>query len=262
MFIGHFAVALAAKRAAPRVSLGVLFAACQLPDLVWPVLLLLGWERVHVAPGATAFTPLEFVHYPVTHSLLATLGWSLLAGGAYALWRRDRRGGAVVGLLVLSHWILDWVTHRPDLPLYPGGAEVGLGLWHSVAGTLAVEGALFTAGLAVYLATVRPRGVAGWAAFGGLVALLLGIYLGGVGAPPPPDVRTLAWLAMALWIIPPWAAWVDRGGAGRGGASASSPALRPEAAGAHGGGGAGGGAWRRRATRPPGPAPPRPGTGR
>lgn len=210
MFIGHFAVALAAKRAVPRTSLGVLFAACQLPDLVWPVLLLVGAERVRIAPGATAFNPLEFTHYPITHSLLATLGWSALAAVLYGLWRRDRTGAAVVGLLVASHWVLDWVTHRPDLPLYPGGARVGLGLWDSVAGTLALECAMFAAGLGVYLATARPRSVAGWAALGTLVALLLFIYLGGVGGPPPPDERSLAWFAMAGWLIPFWAAWADR----------------------------------------------------
>lgn len=223
MFIGHFAVALAAKRAAPRTSLGVLFAACQLPDLVWPVLLLLGWERVRIEPGATAFTPLDFTHYPISHSLLATLVWSVLAGGGYALWRRDRAGGATVGLLVLSHWVLDWVTHRPDLPLYPGGPEVGLGLWSSVAGTLAVEGVLLAAGLGVYLATARPRGVAGWAALGALLALLLFVYLGGVGGPPPPDVRSLAWLALAGWIVPFWAALADRGSRAPGGTLPGAP---------------------------------------
>ena len=210
MFIGHFALALAAKRAAPRVSLGVLFAACQLPDLVWPVLLLAGAERVRIAPGATAFNPLEFTHYPITHSLLATLGWAALAGALYAWWRRDRRGAAAVALLVASHWVLDWVTHRPDLPLYPGGARVGLGLWDSVAGTLAVECALFAAGLGLYLAAARPRGAVRRVALGTLVLLLLGIYLGGVGGPPPADERALAWFAMAGWLIPFWAAWADR----------------------------------------------------
>jgi membrane-bound metal-dependent hydrolase YbcI (DUF457 family) len=210
MFIGHFAVALAAKRAAPRTSLGVLFAACQLPDLIWPVLLLLGLERVRIAPGTTAFNPLEFTHYPISHSLLATLGWGALAGALYWLWRRDRAGAATVGLLVLSHWVLDSVTHRPDLPLYPGGPQVGLGLWDSISGTLVVEGAMFTLGLAIYLATARPRSVAGWATLGTLLALLLFIYLGGIGGPPPPDARSLAWLAMAGWIIPFWAAGADR----------------------------------------------------
>mgnify|MGYP003576631852 CR=1 FL=1 len=216
MFIGHFALALAAKRAAPRTSLGVLFAACQLPDLVWPVLLLAGAERVRIAPGATAFNPLEFTHYPFTHSLLATLAWSALAGTLYWAWRRDRAGAAAVGLLVASHWVLDWVTHRPDLPLFPGGPRVGLGLWDSVAGTLAVEGALFAAGLGTYLAAARPRSAARWAALGTLVALLLAVYLGGVGGPPPADERSLAWFAMVGWLIPFWAAWADRRARGAG----------------------------------------------
>lgn len=224
MFIGHFALALAAKRAAPRVSLGVLFAACQLPDLVWPVLLLAGAERVRIAPGATAFTPLDFTHYPITHSLLAALGWAALAGALYAWWRRDRRGAAVVGLLAASHWVLDWVTHRPDLPLYPGGARVGLGLWNSVAGTLAVECALFAAGLGLYLAAARPRGAVRWAAPGTLVLLLLAIYLGGLVGPPPPDERALAWFAMTAWLIPFWAALADRRREEAQGATLSAPA--------------------------------------
>lgn len=210
MFIGHFAVALAAKRAAPRTSLGVLFAACQLPDLIWPVLLLSGAEQVRITPGATAFNPLEFTHYPISHSLLAMAMWGVLAAGLYWLARRDRAGALAVGLLVVSHWVLDWVTHAPDLPLYPGGPRAGLGLWHSVTATLLVEGALFAAGLGVYLATARPRSAARWVSLGALVALLLFVYLGGVGGPPPADVRSLAWFAMAAWIVPFWAAAVDR----------------------------------------------------
>ncbi len=211
MFIGHFAVALAAKRAAPRTSLGVLFAACQLPDLVWPVLLLLGYERVSISPGATAFTPLEFTHYPITHSLLATAGWAVLAAVLYALWLRDRSGAVAVGVLVLSHWVLDWVMHAPDLPLYPGGARVGLGLWHSVAGTLLVEGILFAGGVWVYLATARPRTTGTWVSLAGLGILLLFVYLSGVAGPPPADETSLAWFALAGWLIPFWAAWADRG---------------------------------------------------
>lgn len=210
MFIGHFAVALAAKRTAPRTSLGVLFAACQLPDLIWPVLLLLGVESVRITPGITAFNPLEFTHYPISHSLLATIGWGALAGAGYWLWRRDRAEGMTVGMLVVSHWVLDLITHRPDLPLFPGGPGVGLGLWASVAGTLVVEGAMFTVGLAIYLATARPRSAGGWVGLGTLVVLLLFIYLGDLGGPPPPDARSLAWFAMAGWLIPFWAAWADR----------------------------------------------------
>ena len=127
MFIGHYGVALAAKQRAPRASLGILIIAAQLVDLVWPMLLLLGIERVRVVPSDNPFLRLSFDSYPWSHSLVTTVLWGLLAGGAYAAVRHDRPGGVIVGLLVVSHWVLDWVTHVPDLPVYPGGPRVGLG---------------------------------------------------------------------------------------------------------------------------------------
>src|SRR6186997_681775 len=128
MFIGHFGVAFAAKRPAPRVSLGTLFLAAQFIDLLWPVLLLLGVERVRIAPGITRVTPLDFEHYPISHSLLAVLGWAVLVGGAHFLLRRERRAALIVAALVLSHWVLDLLMHRPDLPLAPGATVlVGFG---------------------------------------------------------------------------------------------------------------------------------------
>jgi membrane-bound metal-dependent hydrolase YbcI (DUF457 family) len=210
MFIGHFAVAFAAKRAAPKTSLGVLFAACQLPDLIWPVFLLLGWERVRIEPGVTAFSPLAFEHYPWTHSLLATVGWAVAAAILYGLWSRSRVGATMVGLLVLSHWVLDWVMHRPDLPLYPGSSFVGLGLWNSVAATLAVELVLFAIGLVIYLASTRSRGWTGNLLLAALVIMLLVIYTGDLFGSPPTDERALAWFALAGWILPFWAYAVDR----------------------------------------------------
>lgn len=210
MFIGHFAVAFAAKRAAPKTSLGVLFAACQLPDLIWPVFLLLGWERVRIEPGVTAFSPLAFEHYPWTHSLLATVGWAVAAAILYGLWSRSRVGATMVGLLVLSHWVLDWVMHRPDLPLYPGSGFVGLGLWNSVAATLAVELVLFAIGLVIYLASTRSRGWTGNLLLAALVIMLLVIYTGDLFGSPPSDERALAWFALAGWILPFWAYAVDR----------------------------------------------------
>jgi membrane-bound metal-dependent hydrolase YbcI (DUF457 family) len=157
MFVGHAAVALAARPLLPRRSLGVLFAAAFWVDLVWPVLLLLGVETVRVRPGDTAFTPLEFVDYPWTHSLLAVVGWSLLF--ALVVLRgaiRPKLDFCLLALLVASHWLLDFVTHRPDLPLVPGGTERwGLGLWNSVPATLAVEGALFALGIAIYIVAVQ-----------------------------------------------------------------------------------------------------------
>ena len=162
MFLGHFALGFAAKTAAPRVSLGTLFLGAQLIDLLWPTFLLLGWERVRIEPGATAVTPLVFEHYPYTHSLLAVLLWALLLGGLHWAWRRDRRGATVLGLLVLSHWLLDAVVHRPDLPLLPWGeAMAGLRLWFSRPLTLALEVPLFALGVWLYVRATRAQDATG-----------------------------------------------------------------------------------------------------
>src|SRR5512145_681024 len=117
MFLGHFALGFGAKVVARRVSLGALFLAAQFIDLLWPIFLLLGIERVRIEPGATVVTPLVFEHYPYSHSLLAVLGWAVLLGVLYLVLKRDRLGAVVMGALVLSHWLLDLMVHRPDLPL-------------------------------------------------------------------------------------------------------------------------------------------------
>src|SRR5205814_4956976 len=133
VFIGHFAVAFAAKRAAPTVSLGTWFIACELVDLIWPLFLLFGVETVMITPGITAFTPLDFVSYPWTHSLLMCAVWALGFAVLYWLLRRALLAAALIGAVVLSHWFLDAIVHRPDLPLAPGShLKIGLGLWHSV----------------------------------------------------------------------------------------------------------------------------------
>ncbi|HEX6643600.1 MAG TPA: hypothetical protein VF037_02925 [Gemmatimonadales bacterium] len=211
MFLGHFAAAFAAKRAAPRASLGVLFAAAQWSDLLWPVLLLAGVERVTVAPGDTPFTPLRFDSYPLSHSLLAVGAWALLAAGLYHAVKRDARGAGVVALLVVSHWMLDVITHRPDLPVTPwGGARAGLGLWASVPLTMLVEIAMFAAGVALYVrASARPgRKRLGLLA---LVAFLLVVYLMNAFGPPPPDATAVAWVTLSMWLLVAWAWAVDRG---------------------------------------------------
>jgi hypothetical protein len=225
MFVGHFGVALAAKRVAPRTSLATLFLASSFIDVLWPILLLLGLEEVRIVPGLTAFSPLDFVSYPITHSAIAVLGWSAAFGLAYLALRRERSGALVAALLVASHWMLDAVVHRPDLPLWPGGPRVGAGLWGSVAGTLALELAIFAAGLAVYLASTRARRWPGTAGLAILVALLLAAYVGAAFGPPPPDARTiaiagLAGAALALLL----AAWVDRARTARGARAEGAPA--------------------------------------
>ena len=157
MFLGHFAVALGAKKAAPRLSLGWLVLAAQFADLLWPIFLLLGWEQVRIAPGITRVTPLDFVSYPYSHSLIAQMGWGLLLGTIYYFARRDLRSATVLALCVPSHWLLDFASHRPDMPIVPGGARYGLGLWNSAPATLIVEFGLFVLGTVLYLSAVRPN---------------------------------------------------------------------------------------------------------
>lgn len=139
MFIGHYAVGFASKRFAPRTSLGTLIAAALFLDLLWPNFVLMGWEQVRIEPGNTAFTPLNFVSYPISHSLLAAVGWATLFALLYLLATRYRRGAVVIWFGVVSHWVLDFVTHRPDLPLYPGGPLLGLSLWNSPVATVSAE---------------------------------------------------------------------------------------------------------------------------
>ena len=212
MFIGHFALAFGAKRAAPSVSLGLLFVACELADLVWPTLVLLGYERVVVRPGTTVVTPLDFVSYPYSHSLLTLCILAIALGGIAVAWRRAPvAAGVTLALLVVSHWPLDVLTHRPDMPLLPvGDTRVGLGLWNSFWGTFAVEFAMFAIGLAIYLRTTRAKSRAGVIVFWSLVAFLLITYVGNLFGPPPPSAAIVAWSAQGIWLLSAWAWWADR----------------------------------------------------
>ena len=210
MFVGHLAVALAARRASPRTPLAALAAAAFGLDLIWPVLLLTGLERVRIAPGITAFTPLDFEHYPWSHSLSMAVIWAVAAGRLYVLRSKHVATAGVIGLVVVSHWVLDYLTHRPDLPLWPGGPLVGLGLWNSIPATFAVEGALFAGGIAAYLAGTRARTPAGHWAFWSLVAFTTVIWASGPFSPPPPRASAIATVGLAMLLFPLWAHWIDR----------------------------------------------------
>lgn len=210
MFVGHFGIGFAAKPAAPRVSLGVLFIAAQFLDLLWPTLLLLGVERVHIAPGATTVTPLVFEHYPISHSLLAVAGWAVLIGCAYLLLRHDRIGALVLGMLVISHWALDAIVHQPDLPLFPGSSTVvGLNAWSSLPLTLAIELPLFALGVWLYArATTASDAIGRWG-FRALVAFLLIVYAGNLFGAPPPSPEAIAWVCQSQWLLVLWGYWID-----------------------------------------------------
>ena len=211
MILGHYGLAFAAKRVAPRTSLGTFAFAAQWLDELWPILVLAGLERVRVVPGLMAANPLDFEYYPYSHSLAGAIVWSVLLGAIYYAVRRDRRSAGIVGVLVLSHWIIDLPMHRPDLQLWPGSAtRVGLGAWRSIPLTIVLELLVFAAGLAMYLRTTRARDrIGSWALWAMVVVLLLILFSGYV-APPPPDARGVALGALGLWLFVPWSYWIDR----------------------------------------------------
>jgi hypothetical protein len=226
MVIGHFAVAFAAKRVAPRTSLGTLFVAAQLADLLWPIFLLLGWEQVKITRNVDPFLTLSFTRYPWSHSLATGIAGGIAFGALYVVVTRYSLGAIVVALLVPSHWVLDLVVHVPDLPLYPGGtARFGLSLWNYPAATMIVEGAMFVIGVSIYARTTRPRDRAGRYGLWALAAFLVVIYLASSISPPPPTVTALAWTALIGWPLTlfPW--WVDRHRIAGG---ISSPAPSPD----------------------------------
>jgi hypothetical protein len=217
MFLGHFGAALALKRFEPKLSLGTLFLAVQLADLLWGAFLLLGWEQVRIDPGYTAVTPLQFTHYPISHSLLGMAGWAVAMAAAYYSWptrdtSRHWQAAALVGLAVLSHYPLDLIVHVPDLPLYGGSPiRLGLGLWNHPVATLVLELASFAAGVAVYVVYRSTRHPARPARLAGLVAVLVAIYLLDFFGPPPPGVTAIAVVdVVGLLLLAGFAAWADR----------------------------------------------------
>jgi hypothetical protein len=210
VFIAHFGVALAAKRVAPGPSLGTTVLAAQWADGLWPVLALLGVEQVRVVPGITTVTPLDFVSYPYSHSLVADIGWAALFAVVYGTFRRDWRGATWLAVLVLSHWLLDVVAHRPDMPTWPGGPKLGLGLWNSLPATLIVEFALFAGGAWLYARATTPRDARGNFLFWAFVLVLAIIYVASVFGPPPPSVTALAVTGVLGWLFVAWGYWIDR----------------------------------------------------
>ena len=224
MFVGHYGVSFMAKKADDSIPLWVLFLAVQLLDVVWAPLVLLGVEKVRIVPGFTATNPLDLYYYPYTHSLVAAVAWAAVAAIAYRLWTGTSgrggtsgragggsRGALLVGLAVFSHWVLDFVVHRPDLPLYDDTAKVGLGLWDRPLLAFGLEAALLLLGLRLYLARKPGRGV-------GLVVfslVMLGIQAMVFFGPPPGSGAQIAATALGSYVIFALVAWwlADRRGA-------------------------------------------------
>jgi membrane-bound metal-dependent hydrolase YbcI (DUF457 family) len=213
MFIGHLAVGFGAKRYAPQASLAVLLAAPMLSDLLWPLFLLLGWETVRIDPGRMKVSSFDFVSYPWSHSLLLCSIWAILFATIYYWTTRYRPGAIAIVVGVLSHWLLDWITHGADMPLYPGGPKFGIGLWNSVAGTLAVELAMFAIGVGLYVSSTRARDRIGRYSFLAYIALLLASYLRNTfsRALPHSVQAEVAWPGLIAGVVLlMWALWFDR----------------------------------------------------
>lgn len=194
MFVGHYGVSFAVKKSDDSIPLWVLFVAVQLLDVVWAPLVLLGVERVRIVPGFTATNPLDLYYMPYTHSLVAALLWSAVAAATYRLLRRSSspRASLLVGAAVFSHWVLDFLVHRPDLPLFDNSAKVGLGLWNHPVLAFGLEATLLLGSLALF---VRHR-AGRWAPLVvfGLIMLMIQAYV----FFGPPSVSDAALAATAL----------------------------------------------------------------
>jgi len=211
MFIGHFAFGLAAKAIDKKPSLGTLFLASQFVDLLWPIFLLIGLERVKIDPGITAVMPLNFIYYPFSHSFLGVLIWSILFGLIYFSFKKNIKSSILLGSLVMSHWVLDLITHRPDLQLLPwNDFKVGLGMWNSIVLTMITEGIIFFVGTYLYIKTTRAENKKGNIGLWSLLIFLIIIYLLNIFGPPPPSEDPIAYVGLSLWLLVAWGYWIDK----------------------------------------------------
>lgn len=211
MFLGHYALGFAAKKIDKRPSLGTMLMAAQFIDLLWPIFLILGIEKVEIEPGNTEFTPLNFTHYPWSHSLTATLCWAVLFGGIYFIISKNKKGSLLLGLLVVSHWLLDYFTHRPDLPLtFSEEQKAGLGMWNNKMLTLITESMIFVIGVIVYLRSTIATNTKGKILFWSFIILISSIYIMSVFGPAPTSVAAIKYSAAGQWLFIAWAYWIDK----------------------------------------------------
>lgn len=212
MLVGHVAAGLVAKRIEPRLSLGTCVLAAVGADLLWCIFMLAGIEHVQYRSGTGAANYLVATSIGWSHSLLLDLLWAALFAVAYFLRRRYPRGAWVIFAGVVSHWLLDVLSHRPDMPLAPGMHErLGLGLWTSLPATLMVEGGFWLFALLLYTRATRPRKRLGvYALWGGSALLTLSWYNNIAGAPPPNPHSAPIASVIFFSLIVAWAYWINR----------------------------------------------------
>ena len=208
MFIGHYALAFGARKSGKLPSLAVMFIAAQFLDLLWPIFVLSGIETFEIEAGNTALTPLNFTFYPYSHSLLMSIVWAVLFAATYFGLTKNKRGALVSGILVLSHWFLDFITHRPDLQLTPfSNLRVGLGLWNQPTLEVIIEVGIFLMGVYMYAkSTPVKRKIAFWL----LIILFIAVYFLNIFGPPPPSIKAVAWSANLMWLFVLWAWWLEK----------------------------------------------------
>ncbi len=216
MFIGHYGVGFALKKADKNISLGLLLFASQFVDIVWGLLLLSGIERVNIVPGITAANPLDFVYYPYTHSLAATVFWT---ASIYLVFRilpvkwgsSENRAAFVMAAAVVSHFFLDLLVHIPDLPLLGDDSyKLGFGLWNHPMLAYVVEGCIFLAGVWMYLKCTTGKTFAGKYGIIIFAGFLLVLNLLNLFAPPPPSPTVLAAFGLGYHVLFSGVAyWID-----------------------------------------------------
>jgi len=212
MFVGHFAVGFGAKRGAPKTSVGTLIFAALLADLLVFLFVAVGIEYISIQPGITRVNALDLYDFAWSHSLVMDVVWGALLTAAYWLIRRYGRGARVLFAAVLSHWILDWASHRPDVPLAPGVHRYyGLGLYNSPIGLLIIEGGLWVIGIILYLRVTHTHSFAGHLVLWTFIVLFTTLWLLSFNGAPPPSVHVLVTVDLILFpIVLVWAYWIDR----------------------------------------------------
>jgi len=212
MFVGHYGPSFLAKRLAPGIPLWILFLAVQLLDVFWAIFIFLGVERVRIVPGFTETNALDLYYMPYTHSLPGALAWASAAGILYRLITGSGREAALVGAAVFSHWPLDLLVHRPDLPLYDNVAKVGLGLWDYPYVTLGLEAALLLGAMGLFLQKSRPVTSSGRYSMPIFCLAILLMQAGMLFSPPPPSDRVMATTSLIAYVLVAAAiAWVEGG---------------------------------------------------
>jgi membrane-bound metal-dependent hydrolase YbcI (DUF457 family) len=201
MFVGHYSVAFAAKSEKNEIPLWILFIAVQFLDYIWATLVLLGIEKLRVIKGFTAGSMLDSYFHPYSHSLPTALIWSGVAALVYkTIWRAKASNSAVliIGVAVFSHWILDFIAHPRDLPIYDNTLKVGLGMWNYRDPEFALEIALLAIGIVLYLARNAMPAIRKVAIIGFGIVLVI-VQIGDTYVPRTPltDKAT----AMGVWIF-------------------------------------------------------------